>query len=378
VALATATGAGGPQQLRAALDRSPWWGAGRVEDPSNVLGHALRKALGVIARQQGRELTAVAPEAGAALVAGTSVTAARELAWADPRAQPQAVTLVLDALHPVAPWLAHQPPQTATRPGVAASLRAAQPGRAPACASAPAGTPCLRPGVAATRRIRIEDAARRQGRTSRRLLVDGSKRYGWRDLDHGLSVAGGVTPATVPAASVTETLATALAAQECTRKAWPIARAYVARTWGQQRTAEVTICCQAWPVHPGPSCANSACLLDGPRHTRQGPGGVCMPLVPGGLVKLPAATCAGGAVRDRCPSSATGRSVRLHLDEALWQEWRDRQQTPPGRATLRERVAVEHALAHMGRGQGRRARSCGVRKNVCDLRRCAVVHNVHV
>jgi hypothetical protein len=42
-----------------------------------------------------------------------------------------------------------------------------------------------------------------------------------------------------------------------------------------------------------------------------------------------------------------------------------------------ERVAVEHTLAHVGQWQGRRARYRGVRKNLFDLRRCAVVHNVH-
>jgi hypothetical protein len=35
------------------LVSSPLWGAGRVEDTYNLLGHALRKAVGVIARQQG-------------------------------------------------------------------------------------------------------------------------------------------------------------------------------------------------------------------------------------------------------------------------------------------------------------------------------------
>src|SRR5262249_46279682 len=39
---AAARGAFGPRQLRAALDSSPLWGAGRVEDTSNLLGHALR------------------------------------------------------------------------------------------------------------------------------------------------------------------------------------------------------------------------------------------------------------------------------------------------------------------------------------------------
>jgi transposase len=51
VALAASPAAG--RQLRAALDSSPLWGAGRVEETYNVMGHALRKALGVIARQQG-------------------------------------------------------------------------------------------------------------------------------------------------------------------------------------------------------------------------------------------------------------------------------------------------------------------------------------
>jgi hypothetical protein len=41
----------GSRALRAALDSSPLWGASRVEDTYNLLGHALRKALGVIARR---------------------------------------------------------------------------------------------------------------------------------------------------------------------------------------------------------------------------------------------------------------------------------------------------------------------------------------
>jgi transposase len=68
----------------------------------------------------------------------------------------------------------------------------------------------------------------------------------------------------------------------------------------------------------------------------------------------------------------------MHPDEALLQELRARQWTPEGRAKLHERVAVEQALAHIGHWQGRHARYCGVRKNVCDLRRWAVVHNLHV
>ncbi len=42
------------------------------------------------------------------------------------------------------------------------------------------------------------------------------------------------------------------------------------------------------------------------------------------------------------------------------------------------RVSVEHTLAHIGQWQGDRARYIGLRKNLFDLRRMAVVHNLHV
>jgi len=45
------------------------------------LGHALRKALGVMVRQQGRGLRAVAEEAGASRLAGSSLKAALDLNW---------------------------------------------------------------------------------------------------------------------------------------------------------------------------------------------------------------------------------------------------------------------------------------------------------
>nr|MBA3922424.1 IS5/IS1182 family transposase [Nostocaceae cyanobacterium] len=38
----------------------------------------------------------------------------------------------------------------------------------------------------------------------------------------------------------------------------------------------------------------------------------------------------------------------------------------------------EHSLAHIGQWQGDKARYIGLRKNLFDLRRMAVVHNLHV
>ena len=71
--------------------------------------------------------------------------------------------------------------------------------------------------------------------------------------------------------------------------------------------------------------------------------------------------------------------MSIHPDERLLAELREHQQTPQGRAKLRERIGVEHSLAHIGHWQGDRARYKGVRKNLFDLLRpSAVVHNLHV
>src|SRR5438105_5817682 len=78
------TGGFGAGPLRAALDSSPLWGASRVEDTYNLLGHALRKALGVIARQQGRGLTDLARAANASVLGGASLKATLDQDWDDP------------------------------------------------------------------------------------------------------------------------------------------------------------------------------------------------------------------------------------------------------------------------------------------------------
>jgi transposase len=101
-----------------------------------------------------------------------------------------------------------------------------------------------------------------------------------------------------------------------------------------------------------------------------------MPFQADGGVHFPAPTCAVCPLQAQCTSSVRGRSISIHPDERLLDELRVRQQTPDGRAKLRERIAVEHTLAHVGRWQGGRARYRGQRKNLFDLRRAAVIHNL--
>ncbi len=60
-------------------------------------------------------------------------------------------------------------------------------------------------------------------------------------------------------------------------------------------------------------------------------------------------------------------------DERVQQRLRSRLQSRAGRAQLRERVGVEHCLAHLANRQGSKARYRGTRRNLFDFRRLAVV-----
>jgi IS5 family transposase len=232
--------------------------------------------------------------------------------------------------------------------------------------------------VAKDRRISVEDGQMRHGRKSRSVRVDGYKRHVLHDLDTGLIRAVGITPANVPEASVTEAISEDLAQQAASLKELHIDRAYLSSHLVRERGDDLEIYCKAWPIRQGKRFHKQAFTLDWERQIIQCPAKREMPFVPGGVVHFPKEACTECPLKAQCTTSSKGRSVNIHPDEALLIELRERQQTPQGRAQLRERVAVEHTLAHVGRWQGRRARYRGLRKNLFDLRRCAVVHNLHV
>jgi transposase-like protein DUF772 len=117
--MASQSQAFGERPLRAALDSSPLWGAGRVEDTYNLVGHALKKVIRVVANQQERELVEVASEAGAELVCGTRLKAALDRDWDQQLQKDEALTLVLQVLQTVETWV-----QTLTEPEEKAAARA--------------------------------------------------------------------------------------------------------------------------------------------------------------------------------------------------------------------------------------------------------------
>jgi Transposase DDE domain/Transposase domain (DUF772) len=377
VELAAATGGFGARALRAALDSSPLWGAGRVEDTFNLMGHQ-RKALGVIAVLQGRGqaagTAAVAAQAGVPQLAASSLKAALDRDWDDPAARDDALAVVLGLLDQVEAFIAGP----AGDPAGAAAVAAARQVR-DQDVDLTGAAPALRRGVAKDRRISIEDSQMRHGRKSRPVLFDGYKRHVMRDLDTGMVPAVGITPANAPEASVTGDIEADLQAAGRELAELHIDRAYLSSALVRDRSPDLAIYCKAWRVrNTGGRFAKDQFSLDFDTGQLTCPAGAAMPFEPGKTVRFPAATCTACPLQARCTTSSNGRSVAIHPDEALLAELRHRQQGPDGRAKLRERVAVEHALAHVGRWQGRRARYRGTRKNLFDLRRVAVVHNLHI
>jgi len=101
IELADSSQAFGPRALGAALDSSPLWGAGRVEDTYNLIGHALKRALRLIAKSRGETVATVGNEAGAQTIYGPSLKAALDRDWDQVEQREEALELVLQVLQAV-------------------------------------------------------------------------------------------------------------------------------------------------------------------------------------------------------------------------------------------------------------------------------------
>jgi hypothetical protein len=377
IEMAGQSGAFGSRALRAALDSSPLWGAGRVEDTYNLLGHALRKVMGVIAAEREWELADVAKEAGAELVCGSSLKTTLDCDWDQSGQKVQALSQVLSVLQTVEQWFS----SLAEDDQISQAkyyLDTAQQVKKQDIKKEEDGKETIVKGVAKDRRISIEDEQMRHGRKSSSVLINGYKRHVLHDLDTGFVRAVGITAANAPEASVTEAISEDLMLQRICLQELHIDRAYLSSELVRHRREGLEIYCKAWPVRQGKLFSKQEFHLDWDRQIIRCPAEQEMPFTPGGVVHFPQEHCDSCPLRDQCTKSSKGRSVSIHPDEALLAELRERQMTPVGRAKLRERVAVEHTLAHIGYWQGRRARYRGIRKNLFDLRRCAVIHNLHV
>lgn len=369
-----------PRKLRVAIDSRPLVGAGRVEDTLNLLAHAARKVLRCAAELSNTTPARLAAKAGAPLLAGKSIKAALDLEWSDPVQKNGAIVTLVEQLDRLEAWIRKELANEVDEPPLAdhlatlAQLRVQDLDPEP-----PGGRPRVRKGVAEDRRVSIEDPDMRHGRKSSSKRFNGFKSHIAMDLDTNLILACSVMPANRPEEEGIPQLRDDLSIRSYEIGELFIDRGYIASN-DVRAMAEVgrSVVCKPWAQPNGRFFSKRDFLIDLKKKRITCPNGMTMEFEVGTTVSFDASDCRRCSKRSACTANngARGRQVRIAEDEALQQKLRREIASPAGRERLRERVPVEHRLAHFARKQGHRARYRGTRKNLFDARRHAAVLNL--
>lgn len=372
-----------PKSLRVAVDSRPLAGAGRVEDTLNLLGHAGRKVAECVAMELETSFDYVCRKAGAPLLLASSIKAGLDIEWNDADVKEDALNRLWVQLEKLRTWVQKSRSEEldVEHSPLNRYIEALEQVQHQDVEAMPEGRVRLHQGVAGERRISIEDADMRHGRKSKSKRFDGYKQHVSTHVDAGLVLACAVTPANRPE----EEAATALSADMKRMGLAPnellVDRAYINSVLIDELVERGgTVVCRPWRGNNGKTG------LFGKRdfkiNVRDGtitcPAGQVEPFEPGQEVEFDPDVCGACELRAQCTKAASGRgrTVTMRQDEALQKKLRQLQQSRAGRIKLRERVGVEHTLAHLANRQGPRARYRGLRKNVFDLRRMAVIQNL--
>lgn len=219
----------------------------------------------------------------------------------------------------------------------------------------------------------------RHGRKSRSRTIEGYKRFIARELDHGLVVGVTVQPANQREHEATDTLE-AQVNDYGQVQALFIDRGFLASAWTKQANdSGIEVVSRPWNVSNGERFAKSDFDIDVSQGRVTCPEGN-VATIRSAAARFDANDCDLCSSRAKCTTAkpGRGRSVSIHPQEALLQKLAAQKKTPQGRAKLRQRVPVEHSLAHICNRQGRNARYLGIQKNIFDLARYAVIENLFV
>jgi len=224
----------------------------------------------------------------------------------------------------------------------------------------------------------LGDPEMRHGRKTRTRLFTGYKRHVIKLVDVDVIVGALVRPANEPEHEALALLTPAVTAHG------PLAELLIDRGYlgsaemGSLHARGVAIRAKAWTSTNRGRFPKSAFAIALAEARVTCPAQQTAAILPGAAtVQFAAAVCQPCAHRAACTTARGGRSIALHPQEALLQSLRAQQQQPEGRTRLRQRTTIEHSLARVDQIQGPKARYKGLRKNTLDVRRVAVVANLH-
>ena len=370
-----------PKDLRVAIDSSPLEGAGRVEDTINLLGHAARNVVACAADLLGWSVEKVAKAAGIPVLLESSVKKALDVEWSDPDEKAKGLETLAQQIESLETWVRKKFPEEMKEPPLKEHVETLVQIRTQDLEPDPSGggKTRIREGVAAERRVSITDSEMRHGRKSKTKLFNGYKRHVAVDLDTHLILAGALLPANRPEGEAAPALKADIDRMHRRIGELHNDRGYIASPIVNEVLADGgEVLCKPWVPRNGKLYTKADFKINMRDMTITCPAGEVEGIDLGADVEFDADACGKCELRAKCTSAApgTGRSVTIADNERLQHRLRKLVATPRGRARLRERIPVEHSLAHIGRRQGRRARYRGTRKNLFDLRRAAAVQNL--
>jgi hypothetical protein len=378
VAFAKATGKFGWQQLRAALDSSPLIGAGRVEDTWNLLGRAMHQLVVLASQVTGLAQEVIRQQAGVTVLGQASVKAALDCDWDDPQARQAGLQRLIDEAESLVRWVHQHSGVAIQEPPLSGALADMSRIMTQDLEPDPSGNgQRLKGGTARDRLPSLGDRDMRHGRKSKAHPFTGYKRHVLNLLGANLVVDAVAQPANQPEHETLETLWPSLAEHGQVRSL-AIDRAYLSSPLiGALKAQGIEILAKPWPLRNAGRFTKEQFQITLERHEVTCPAGVTVRLTSTGRrAHFPAATCRRCVLQVDCTTSARGRTLNIHPQEALLLELRAARRTAEGRKALRQRTEVEHTLARIAQLQGKRARYKGTRKNTLDLRRTAAVNNL--
>jgi hypothetical protein len=369
-----------PKTLRVAIDSSPLEGVGRVEDTFNLLAHAARNVVRCAASLLGWTDEQVCTQAGIPLLVESSIKRALDIDWNDAVEKAEAIKTFARQLDSLQSWIERRLPEEVVKPPLKEQIETLAQIRTQDLEPDPSGGgPRIREGVAADRRVSIEDQDMRHGRKSKSKRFNGFKRHLAADVDRGLILACAITPANRPEEDAMPSLTIDMERQGLAVNQLLIDRGYInSALVDDVLSRRGTIVCKPWKSHNGSLFPKSAFTLNLRDRTIECPDGQVQRFSFGTVVEFDPDVCDRCHLRPQCTTAEVGhgRSVAIAENERLQARLRKQIQTFAGRQALRERTIIEHKLAHISQRQGNGARYVGVRKNTFDLRRASAIQNL--
>jgi Transposase DDE domain/Transposase domain (DUF772) len=379
----------GKGRLRIAVDTKPILGRGAVEDTYNLLGSGIQQLIRALAMLGGKRPEAWASEHDLGRYFASSLKGSADLDWSDTEAKRAFLTeIVVDArrlLRLAGERIAGQPAEEGEKIRAAAQLLEQLLLQDVVETTSEAGKPqaSVKERTAPARAPSATDPEVRHGRKSKSKRFDGHKATVATDVETQIVVDADVLAGDAPDAEgmlqqverveantgqeVEQTLGDCAYGGGPTRQAFADAQRELVAKVPQENANRGYF-------------PKSGFVLDLVNDTVTCPGGETTAEFSadkeGGKLFHFGARCHGCELRAHCTPAAGGRQVRVHPQEALLVAARERQQTPEGRALLRERVVAEHRLARLGQLRINQARYVGRRKTRFQLLIAATIANL--